>query len=148
MLSFKEHLDIFVEGRPAMMQNNQDLLRLGILLEGEFAEFIPALLDYICNPNQETAQEMAQEAADLGLYLEQILRMVGSNLLVEMLDKLFYNSTRFYSGDFTRLPYEEAYPLSKQRAKEQGIKEDFYSVPNVIYDHETAHKTQQKYHAA
>lgn len=138
MLSFKEHLDIFIDGRPAMKENNRDLLRLGVLLEGEFHEFLFAFLDYLCAPNQETAQEMAQEAADCGLYLEQILRMVGSELLAEMLDKVFYNTTRFHSGTFTDNTYETAYKESKAETKAIGWKDTYYSEPRVVYDHSFA----------
>ncbi len=138
MISLKEHLDHFEAGHPSMRENNRDLLRLGELLEGEFGEFVPALLDYISNPNQETAQEMAQEASDVGLYLEQILRMVGSNLYDEMLDKSIYNSTRFHSKDFTEKPYDQAYRDSKAQTKAIGWKKEYYSEPHVIYDHTVA----------
>lgn len=148
MISLKEHLDHFEAGRHSMRENNRDLLRLGILLEGEFLEFIPALLDYIVNPNQDTAQEMTQEIADVGLYLEQILRMVGTNLYSEMFDKVTYNTTRFHSQTFSEKQYKEAYTSSKAETKAIGWKEEYYREPHVVYNHSVAQHTQQLYQKA
>lgn len=138
MITFKEHLDHFESGRQSLRENNTNPLLLGVLLEGEFNEFIPAFLDYLSDPNQDTAQELAQEAADLGLYLEQIMRMIGTTLYAEMLDKITYNTTRFHSGVFNREPYEVAYKKSKSETKAIGWKEQYYSEPHVIYDHSVA----------
>lgn len=135
MIGLKESLDIFTSGRPSMRENNLDLLRLGVLVEAEHTEFSFSLLDYLAHPTQETAQELAQECADVALYLEQILRMIGSDLLTEMLDKIAYNTTRFHSGRFTREPYSDAYFGSKTETKAMEWKQTYYQEPLIIYDH-------------
>ena len=140
-------MGMFKSGREAMRVNNQDLLRIGVLAEGEFNEFIPALLDYLAHPTQATGQELAQEVADVVLYLEQILEMIGSDLLTEALDKVAYNTTRFTAKDFTEKPYFEAYSDSKQWVRDTGWKQEYYSEPLVTYDHTVAHETQKKYNA-
>lgn len=142
--TFKEVFDIFESGRKAMNENNRDLLMLSVLLEGEFDEFLTAMLDYLTDPTQETAQEFAQEAADLGIYLEQILRMVGSNLLVEMIDKTVYNITRFHAGEFSRQDYDTAYKKAKQTTKAIGWKQTYQEVEHVKYDHTTALNMHKK----
>lgn len=146
-MNLQEHMSIFRSGRESMRVNNTDLLRLGILCEGEFGEFATALLDYLTSPTQESAQELAQEVADVVLYLEQIVSLIGSDLLTEVLDKVAYNTTRFTSKDFTEKPYTHAYSDSKQWVKDTGWKQDYYSEPLVEYDHTIAHKTQRMYNA-
>lgn len=134
MLSVEQHLDIFESGRPAMSENNKDLLQLGVLLEGEFNEFIPAWLDYIIHPSQETGQEVGQEAADVALYLAQCLRCIGSSLEVEMRDKIAYNTTRFTSQDFSGdNEYSEAYKRSKQWVRDTNWKQTYYAQEHVVY---------------
>lgn len=134
-MNIEQHLDIFESGRPAMKQNNRDLLKLGVLAEAEFHEFIDAWLDLLANPSQETAQEASQEAADVALFLAQCMRAIGTSLEWEMRDKIAYNTSRFVSRDFTvDRPYSEAYTASKAWVKETGWKQQYYMQPGVLYD--------------
>jgi len=132
-MNIEQHLDIFDDGRPSMRENNDDLLRLGVLAEGEFHEFIDAWLDLIANPTQETAQEAGQEAADVSLYLSQCMRCIGSTLEGEMLDKIAYNTSRFLSVDFQDKPYAQGYGESKQWVKDVGWKKSYYIEPRIEY---------------
>jgi len=133
-MNIEQHLDIFEAGRPSMRRDNSDLLRLGVLAEGEFHEFIDAWLDLIANPTQETAQEAGQEAADVSLYLSSCMRSIGSTLEGEMLDKIAYNTSRFISADFQEKPYAQGYGESKQWVKDVGWKKSYYTEPGVEYE--------------
>jgi len=132
-MNIEQHLDIFEAGRPSMRRDNSDLLRLGVLAEGEFHEFIDAWLDLIANPTQETAQEVGQEAADVSLYLAQCMRSIGSTLEGEMLDKIAYNTSRFLSVDFQEKPYAQGYAESKQWVRDVGWKKSYYMEPRIEY---------------
>jgi len=132
-MNIEQHLDIFGAGRPSMRENNDDLLRLGVLAEGEFHEFIDSWLDLIANPTQETAQEAGQEAADVSLYLSSCMRSIGSTLEGEMLDKIAYNTSRFLSADFQDKPYAQGYAESKQWVKDVGWKKSYYMEPRIEY---------------
>lgn len=134
-MNIEQHLDIFESGRPAMKQNNRDLLKLGVLLEQEFQEFLDAWLDLLAHPSQEAAQEVGQEAADVALFLAQCMRSIGSTLEGEMLDKIAFNTSRFASVDFPEYkPYLEAYTGSKQWVKDVGWKQTYYERPRLEYD--------------
>jgi len=132
-MNIEQHLDIFESGRPSMRRDNADLLRLGVLVEGEFNEFIDAWLDLIANPTQETAQEAGQEAADVSLYLAKCMRLIGSTLEGEMLDKIAYNTSRFISADFQEKPYAQGYAESKQWVKDVGWNKSYYMEPRIEY---------------
>jgi hypothetical protein len=133
-MTIESHLDIFESGRPAMKKNNQDLLRLAVLVEQEFHEFIDAWLDFLCDPTQESAQETGQEAADVALFLAQCMRAIGSTLEGEMLDKIAFNTSRFAAIDFDKeTPYTEAYTRSKQWVRDTGWKKSYYSEQRVKY---------------
>jgi len=132
-MNIEQHLDIFESGRPSMRRDNADLLRLGVLVEGEFNEFIDAWLDLIANPTQETAQEAGQEAADVSLYLAKCMRLIGSTLEGEMLDKIAYNTSRFISADFREKPYAQGYAESKQWVKDVGWNKSYYMEPRIEY---------------
>jgi len=132
-MNIEQHLDIFEQARPSMRENNADLLRLGVLAEGEFNEFINAWLNLIANPTQETAQEAGQEAADVSLYLAQCMRSIGTTLEGEMLDKIAYNTSRFISADFQEKPYAQGYAESKQWVKDVGWKKSYYMEPGIEY---------------
>jgi len=116
-----------------MKQDNADLFRLGVLVEGEFNEFINAWFTLIATPTQETAQEAGQEAADVSLYLSQCMRCIGSTLEGEMLDKIAYNTSRFLSADFQDKPYAQGYAESKQWVKDVGWKKSYYMEPRIEY---------------
>jgi len=132
-MNIEQHLDIFEQARPSMRENNADLLRLGVLVEGEFNEFINAWFTLIATPTQETAQEAGQEAADVSLYLAQCMRSIGTTLEGEMLDKIAYNTSRFISADFQEKPYAEGYGESKQWVKDVGWKKSYYMEPRIEY---------------
>jgi len=132
-MNIEQHLDIFEAGRPSMKRDNADLLRLGVLVEEEFVEFLDAWLDLIANPTQETAQEAGQEAADVSLYLSSCMRSIGSTLEGEMLDKIAYNTSRFISADFQEKPYTKGYAESKQWVKDVGWKKSYYMQPRIEY---------------
>ena len=132
-MNIEQHLDIFEQARPSMKRDNADLLRLGVLVEEEFHEFIDAWLDLIADPKQETAQEAGQEAADVSLYLAQCMRSIGSTLEGEMLDKIAYNTSRFISADFQEKPYAKGYAESKQWVRDVKWKKSYYMEPRVEY---------------
>jgi len=132
-MDIEQHLDIFEQARPSMRDNNADLLRLGVLVETEFVEFLDSWLDLIVTPTQETAQEAGQEAADVSLYLAQCMRSIGSTLEGEMLDKIAYNTSRFLSVDFQEKPYAQGNAESKQWVKDVGWKKSYYMEPRIEY---------------
>ena len=132
-MNIEQHLDIFESSRPSMRRDNADPLRLGVLVEGEFHEFIDAWLDLVANPTQETAQEAGQEAADVSLYLAKCMRSIGSTIEGEMIDKIAYNTSRFISADFQEKPYAEGYAGSKQWVRDVGFKKSYYMEPRIEY---------------
>lgn len=117
-----------------MKENNDDLFTLCVLAEGEMDEFTTALLDLITNPSQEAAQEVGQEAADVAIYLASCMRVIGSSLEDEMVDKTAYNTARFTSKDFTEKPYSQAYPESKAWVKDTHWKQQYYQQPRIEYN--------------
>ncbi len=127
---------IFLSDRPSMKENNQNPYHLLNLLRGEMTEFAEALIYWIVDPTEKSLQELGQEAADLGLYIQAILSIAGLSLDEEMRDKVAYNTIRFKPGYFKALPYKEAYKLSKSDVIDEGTKSEFYSIPKqgVIYD--------------
>lgn len=120
---------LFLSDRPSMRANNDNPYILLNLLRGEMVEFAEAVIHWIVDPTPENIQELGQESADLGLYIQAILTMAGLSLEMEMRDKIAFNMIRFKPKHFRDLPYPEAYRKSKEEVVFEGTKKEFYSVP-------------------
>lgn len=108
--------------------NRQDSLMLAALYEGEHFELVTAWLDFLTNPTCDSKEELFQEAADVVLFLTQMIHCLGSTLEEVCLDKRAYNTVRYAAANFQEGDYHEARAKSRQWVKENDWKKRHYEI--------------------
>lgn len=115
----------WIEDRP-IVKNNNTLDRVGELLRVEADELIDAIFIFSLIQNEKTKKEVLQEAADVGLFLIAIFRLLEADMLEEIMEKIAFNTTRYMAKDFQEGDYKETYKRRKQELKEEKWRETFY----------------------
>lgn len=116
----------FLADRPSMVENNKSVGNIIRLLFGETKELMHAVLDHLANPTDATLVDVEQEAADVFIYLDAMLAILGISVYDAVMGKIAFNTSRFKPSDFKELPYDQAYKKSKQREKQVQTKRIFY----------------------
>jgi NTP pyrophosphatase (non-canonical NTP hydrolase) len=131
----EETQDSFEADRPRMYENNQDLLTLAALAEGESSELSHAIVDYMIEPTILNKEEVAGELADVFLYCLQLARLIGINFFEAIRDKRAYNTARFASREFVNgKPFEQGYNDSREWVKVRNFKQQYLNAQsNVIF---------------
>ena len=119
----------WTKDRPTVEVNNT-LYRLMILLHGEVAVLAPAICHFLIDPTPDKHKEVLQEAADVGLFLMAIFRLLDADMLEEISEKVAVNHLRYPSAQFQEGDYTQTYKRLKPHGKE--IKKEFYQIPEPL----------------
>lgn len=118
---------------PAMYQDNQDLLRLAVLYEGEHNELLNAWVGFLCDPAEATREDVLQEAADVILFITQLIHHLGSTVEQTVMDKRAYNYSRYTADLFKgNKPYKQALGEGKAWVQERDWKNTWYSIQPLV----------------
>jgi len=116
----------WIKDRPVIEKANS-LFNVSLALRGEVSEALEAVAYYLLNPTREHRKEVLQELSDIGIYLMALFRMLDSDMMDEMMEKMAYNATRYMARDFQAGNYQEIYSGRKKELKKECWKETFYS---------------------
>ena len=116
----------WIKDRPVIEKANS-LFNVSLALRGEVSEALEAVAYYLLNPTREHRKEVLQELSDIGIYLMALFRMLDSDMMDEMMEKMAYNATRYMARDFQAGNYQEIYSRRKKELKKECWKETFYS---------------------
>lgn len=119
----------WLEDRPRLKEDNQDLLQSWLLLYNEVLEMGDETQDYLIQPNDKRLDKLVQEAADVALYIMSFFEIIGVDMYTAVMDKLAQNCLKHKAFYYTngRTANEGRRDAGIQWKQEKGY-DEFYAV--------------------
>lgn len=119
----------WLEDRPRLKEDNQDLLQSWMLLNTEVLEMGDEVQEYMIDPSEKRLDKLSQEVADVALFVMSFFELIGIDMFTAVMDKLAQNSLKHKAFYYTngRTANEGRRDASNQWKQERGY-EEFYAV--------------------